>query len=101
MRLIDTAKLLECVEMSMLNNTHRNGNAALCHVSEHRHFVKMIVEQPTAYDLKEVVKELEDLKMSYFLTLANTGDVDKDCAYLNIANTIDRAIEIVKGGMKK
>lgn len=49
-------------------------------------------------DAEDVVKELEDLKMSYFLALANTGDVDKDCAYLNIANTIDRAIEIVKRG---
>lgn len=49
-------------------------------------------------DAEGVVKELEDLKMSYFLTLANTGDVDKDCAYLNIANAIDRAIEIVKRG---
>ena len=49
-------------------------------------------------DAEDVVKELEDLKMSYFLTLANTGDVDKDCAYLNIANAIDRAIEIVKRG---
>ena len=51
-------------------------------------------------DAKDVVKELEDLKMSYFLTLANTGDVDKDCAYLNAANAIDKAIEIVKRGKK-
>lgn len=51
-------------------------------------------------DAEDVVKELEDLKMSYFLTLANTGDVDKDCAYLNTANAIDRAIEIVKRGGK-
>lgn len=49
-------------------------------------------------DAEDAVKELEDLKMSYFLTLANTGDVDKDCAYLNTANAIDRAIEIVKRG---
>lgn len=49
-------------------------------------------------DAEEVVKELEDLKMSYFLTLANTGDADKDYAYLNIANAIDMAIEIVKRG---
>ena len=57
-----------------------------------------IEEQPTAYGVEAVVKELEDLKMSYFLTLANTGDTDKDCAYLNTANAIDRAIEIVKRG---
>lgn len=98
MRIIDADKLLECVEVSMLNNTHRNGNAALCHVSEHRHFVEMIVEQPTAFDVEKVVRELRDLKMRYYLTIANTGDADKDCAYLNIANAIDAAIEIVKRG---
>lgn len=49
-------------------------------------------------DAEDAVKELEDLKMRYFLTLANTGDVDKDCAYLNTANAIDKAIEIVKRG---
>ena len=30
------------------------------------------------------------------MTIANTGDADKDCAYLNTANAIDKAIEIVK-----
>lgn len=59
---------------------------------------KLIDSQPTAYDVEKVVKELEDLKMRYYFTIANTGDADKDCAYLNIANTIDRAIEIVKRG---
>ena len=49
-------------------------------------------------DAEDAVKELEDLKMRYFLTLANTGDVDKDCAYLNTANAIDKVIEIVKRG---
>lgn len=58
----------------------------------------MLNHAPTAYDVGKVVKELEDLKMCYFLTLANTGDADKDCAYLNTANAIDRAIEIVKRG---
>lgn len=58
----------------------------------------MLNDQPTAYDVEKVVKGLEDLKMRYFLTIANTGDADKDCAYLNIANAIDRTIEIVKRG---
>ena len=57
-----------------------------------------IEEQPTAFDVEKVVKELEDLKMRYYFTIANTGDADKDCAYLNIANAIDRAIEIVNRG---
>ena len=58
----------------------------------------MLREQPTAFDVEKVVKELRDLKMCYYLTIANTGDADKDCAYLNTANAIDRAIEIVKRG---
>ncbi|OLA71437.1 MAG: hypothetical protein BHW52_03300 [Ruminococcus sp. 37_24] len=58
----------------------------------------LIDEQPTAFDVDKVVEQLEELKMRYFLTIANTGDADKDCAYKNIANTIDKAIEIVKGG---
>mgnify|MGYP007076753334 FL=1 len=48
--------------------------------------------------MEKVVRELRDLKMHYYLTIANTGDADKDCAYLNIANAIDKAIEIVKRG---
>ena len=98
MRLIDADKLLGCVEASMLDNTHKNGNAALCHVSEHRHFIETIVEQPTAFDVEKVVRELRNLKMRYYLTVANTGDTDNDYAYMNIANAIDNAIDIVKRG---
>ena len=56
----------------------------------------LIDEQPTAFDVDKVVEQLEQLKMRHFLTI--TGDADKDCAYKNIANTIDRVIEIIKGG---
>lgn len=58
----------------------------------------VIDEQPTVFDVDKVIEQLEELKMRYFLTIANTGDTDKDCAYKNIANAIDKAIEIVKGG---
>ena len=58
----------------------------------------LIDEQPTVFDVDKVVEQLEQLKMRYFLTIANTGDADKNCAYKNIANAIDKAIEIIKGG---
>ena len=58
----------------------------------------MLREQPTAFDVAKVIRELKKLKMRYYMTIANTGDADKDCAYLNIANAIDKAIEIVKRG---
>lgn len=66
--------------------------------SDQKEFIDCINKQPTAFDLDKVVKQLEEFKMIYFLTIANTGDTDKDCAYKNIANTIDKAVEIVKGG---
>lgn len=61
-------------------------------------YIHIVDEQPTAFDADKVVEQLEELKMRYFLTIENTGDADKDCAYKNIANTIDKAVEIVKGG---
>ena len=85
-RLIDADKLLECMEASMLNNTHRNGNAALCHVSEHRHFIEMIVEQPTVFDVEEVIEQLKALPRG------STWNHNSD----NINR--DKAIEIVKRG---
>lgn len=69
-----------------------------CLYSDDLEILEKIDDQPTAYDVEAVVKELEDLKMRYYFTIANTGDADKDCAYLNTANAIDRAIEIVKRG---
>ena len=59
-----------------------------------------IAEQPTAYDIDKVVEELEELKMRYFLTIANTGDEKSDFAYENVGNALDKAIEIVKAGVK-
>ena len=60
--------------------------------------LRIINEQPTAYSVDKVVKELEELKMRYFLTIANTGDEKSDFAYENVGNVLDKAIEIVKHG---
>ena len=54
--------------------------------------------QPTAYDVDKVVEELEEMKMRYFLTIANTGDEKSDFAYENVGNALDKAIKIVKQG---
>lgn len=60
--------------------------------------MKAVEEQPTAFDVEKAVREIRDLKLSYYMTIANTGDADKDYVYLNVANAIDTAIEIVKRG---
>jgi hypothetical protein len=91
MKLIDADALIEFIDPEHLRHP---GELTFSEVD----VVNMLNHAPTAYDVGKVVKELEDLKMRYFLTLANTGDADKDCAYLNTANAIDKAIEIVKRG---
>ena len=60
--------------------------------------VAEIDEQPTAFDVDKVVEKLKQLKMRYFLTIANTGDKRLDIAYENVGNALDSVIEIVKGG---
>ena len=57
-----------------------------------------VEESKTVFDAEKVIEQLKELKMRYFLTIANTGDADKDCAYKNIANVIDKAVDIVGGG---
>ena len=60
--------------------------------------ISCVEEQPTAYSVDKVVEELEEMKMRYFLTIANTGDEKLDFAYENVGNALDKAIEIVKQG---
>ena len=61
----------------------------------------LIDRQPTAFDKEKVIGELKELKMIYFLTIANTGDEKMDFAYENVGNAIDKAIEIIeKGGIE-
>ena len=65
---------------------------------EYKRFCEIIDSEPIAYDIDKVVEELEELKMRYFLTIANTGDEKSDFAYENVGNALDEAIEIVKHG---
>lgn len=58
----------------------------------------MIEDAPAAYDAGKVVERLEDLKRRYWFTIANTGDEKLDCAYENVGNALDKAVEIVKSG---
>ena len=45
---------------------------------------------------EKIIDKLEEEKMSYFLTIANTGDEKLDCAYEQVGDALDKAIEIVK-----
>ena len=61
--------------------------------------VKCVNDMQTAYSVDKIVEELKELKMRYFLTIANTGDKKSDFAYENVGNALDKAIEIVKHGV--
>lgn len=88
-RLIDADELIKYIKIWEIGTSIS---------SDQKEFIDCVNNQPTVFDVDKVVEQLEELKMRYFLTIANTGDTDKDCAYKNIANTIDKAIETVKGG---
>lgn len=57
-----------------------------------------IQNQPTAYNVDNVVAELEEMNMNYFLTIANTGSEKLDIAYGYTSDAINKAIEIVRRG---
>nr|DAJ33333.1 MAG TPA: hypothetical protein [Herelleviridae sp.] len=61
-------------------------------------YIHIVDNQPTAFDVEKVVKQLKDLKAMYWFSIANTGDKKLDIAYENVGNALDEAIEIVKGG---
>lgn len=46
--------------------------------------------------MANIVEKLKEMKMRYFLTLANTGDSKNDFAYENVGDALDSAINIVK-----
>lgn len=86
---------MRLIDADMLRKIFEDGE---CPCKSQYTLLGIVDVQPTAFDADKVVEQLKQLKMKYFLTIANTGDADKDCAYKNIANTIDRVIEIIKGG---
>ena len=46
--------------------------------------------------MQEAFEKSEEEKMSYFLTIANTGDEKLDYTYEQVGDALDKAIEIVK-----
>lgn len=88
-RLIDADELIKYIKIWEIGTSIS---------SDQKEFIDCINSQPTVFDVDKVVEQLKDLKMRYYLTIANTGDKKLDVAYENVGNALDRAIEIVKEG---
>lgn len=73
---------------------------ALCrdYITGKKTLGQVIDNQPTAFDVDKVAKQLKDLKAMYWFSIANTGDKKLDITYENVGNALDEAIEIVKCG---
>ena len=96
-RLIDADKLLE---ETRKDRDYAEKNGFLDMYYERQALIDRIESQPTSYDVEKAVEQLEELKMRYFITIANTGDEKSDFAYVNVGNALDKSIEIVKAGVK-
>lgn len=75
---------------------------ALCKTgAPYNDVIQLLDKEPTAYDTSKVVEDLEEERMRYFITIANTGDASLDIAYKEVTGAINQAIGIVrKGGIK-
>lgn len=67
-----------------------------CKQSNSIHKESVINAWNTRKPMDNIVEKLEELKMRYFLTIANTGDDKNDFAYENVGNALDNAINIAK-----
>ena len=93
--------------MKMSDSSERNCDKCIHHTSGmcdswncKMQTVEDVKKEAVNEYMKVVVEELEELKMRYFLTIANTGDEKSDFAYVNVGNALDKSIEIVKAGVK-
>lgn len=94
MRLIDIEKLRGCAIIRPHNGLEVKVIESFSDKIKHR-------DIQTAYDADKVIQEIEQLRMQYFLTIANTGDKALDVAYEKVCRALDNAIKIVrKGGIK-
>lgn len=89
----------------MSDSTERNCNKCIHHTSGmcdswncKMQTVEDAKKEAVNEYVKAVVAELDEVKMRYFLAIANTRDEKSDFAYENVGNALDKAIEIVKHG---
>ena len=94
-RLIDANKLIKYIEKSRKENPHNDIKIAINHSFEHFHCIKLVNEQPTAYDVDKVVEQLEKNHFHTDATFDDDGYCNDDSE--EVVN-LNEAIEIIKRG---
>ena len=59
-RLIDADKLIKYIEKSRKENPHNDIKIASNHNFEHFHFIKLVNEQPTGFDIDDILRQCKD-----------------------------------------
>lgn len=94
-RLIDADELIEYIKIWEIGTSIS---------SDQKEFIDAINNQPTAFDVDEVVRQIKDIKEKEYVACS-----DQECGYCKYLSTcscgdkadklaLDRAVEIVKGG---
>lgn len=97
MRLIDADKLLEELSSFSMRITGSANALALSVMYETKKSIsKMVEEQPTAYDVDEVIGQLEEHKKS--IIGRKERDILNTVGKTNAKAAVERDIEIVKSG---
>ena len=96
--LISREALYERIEKSMNENPHSDSNVRQIHNHEHKHFLCVIAQEPTAFDKEKVVEELDNCR-KIMLSPVNKDCFGEECIENDcLACVFAKAIEIVKKG---
>lgn len=98
MKLIDRDLLLQTIEESRGKNPHEDSKIRVNHTIEHDHIAHLVLEQPTAYDVDKVVKQLENLGWVFADYYPDGTNISRESRK---SIPYDRVIEIVKSGGSK
>lgn len=87
MRLIDADELIKSIEQSRNNNPHKDCHVKRNHDIEHNHFIKMVYDQPTAFDKEKVSKELKKCRVYQFQGMLPDGRI---CHFSDMINIVEK-----------
>lgn len=93
--LISRKALMDEIEKSMNDNQHKDIFSRASHYSEHAHFLKMVSDQPVAYDVDAVCDAMKKSPTYHGPILDEDGFAEE----VDPLILVDDAIGIVRNGV--